>query len=288
VQVTHGGAQRTLRAPLIVGADGLRTVVGRRLGLVRRGRRPSRMALVMHYAGVADVGACGEMHVFADGYVGVAPVGHGITNVAIVIPTARGHAVRGDPEGFADAWLAARPALATRFTSAQRLERPVATGPFNQRAARAWAPGAVLVGDAADFFDPFTGEGIYAALRGAELLTPYAFEAARASPQRHDVALAAYDRCRGAAFRGKWAVERMVGSAVGVPWLLNRAAAALSRQRDMADLLVGVTGDFVPAHRILRPGYLLPLLYGLVRGTDARQATVALPSSSEVPARVRP
>lgn len=288
VQVTHGGTQRTLRAPLIVGADGLRTVVGRRLGLVRRGRRPSRMAIVMHYVGVTDVGAVGEMHVFADGYVGIASVGHGIANVAIVIPTALGHAVRGDPEAFADAWLAARPALAPRFKTSHRLEKPVATGPFNQRAAHAWTRGAVLVGDAADFFDPFTGEGIYAALRGAELLTPYAFEAARASTQKHDVALAAYDRCRREEFRGKWAVERIVGSTVGMPWLFNRAAAALSRRRDMSDLLVGVTGDFVPAHRILRPGYLLPLLYGLVRVTTARRATVALSSSPEVPARVRP
>ena len=30
--------------------------------------------------------------------------------------------------------------------------------------------------------------------------------------------------------------------------------------RDMADLLVGVVGDFVPAREVLRPGYLLSLM----------------------------
>ena len=52
-----------------------------------------------------------------------------------------------------------------------------ATGPFASHARRAWPPGVALVGDAADFFDPFTGEGIYAALRGGEMLAPWAREA---------------------------------------------------------------------------------------------------------------
>jgi menaquinone-9 beta-reductase len=42
---------------------------------------------------------------------------------------------------------------------------------------------------------------------------------------------------------------------------MNRAATILSRRRDMADLLVGVVGDFVPAREVLRPRYLLNLLY---------------------------
>jgi flavin-dependent dehydrogenase len=136
-----------------------------------------------------------------------------------------------------------------------------ATGPFAQHARRAWAPGAALVGDAADFFDPFTGEGIYAALRGGELLLPYAVEAARATtPRQADIALEAYERCRRHEFMGKWIVERIVGAATAYPAVMNRAARTLARRRDMADLFVGVTGDFVPAREVLRPSYLLRLL----------------------------
>jgi flavin-dependent dehydrogenase len=122
------------------------------------------------------------------------------------------------------------------------------------------ADGAALVGDAADFFDPFTGEGIYAALRGGELLAPFARAALAAGGAAADGALREYDRARRREFGGKWAVERLIGAAVAFPPLMNHAARVLSRRRDMADLLVGVTGDFVPAREVLRAGYLLRLL----------------------------
>jgi hypothetical protein len=40
---------------------------------------------------------------------------------------------------------------------------------------------------------------------------------------------------------------------------INRFARTLEGRKDMADLLVGVTGDFVPPREVLRPGYLLDL-----------------------------
>ncbi|MCC6770504.1 MAG: FAD-dependent monooxygenase [Gemmatimonadaceae bacterium] len=271
---THAG-RRTLRAPLVVGADGLRTVVGRRLGLTRTGRFPRRVAVVAHYGGVDGMGRCGEMHVDASGYLGLADVGHGMTNVAVVVPAAAARAMGGAPGDFLDQWIAGRPHLARRFAHARRLTTARATGPFNTRARRAWTPGCALVGDAAEFFDPFTGEGIYAALHGGELLTQYAFEAARApTTRRHDIALAAYDRCLRHAFRGKRLVERIVGTAVAFPSLLDRTARVLAHRRDMADLLVGVTGDFVPPGEVLRPGFIVRLLAALahpgagVRGSE--------------------
>ena len=52
----------------------------------------------------------------------------------------------------------------------------------------------------------------------------------------------------------------MIGFAVAWPPLINHAARVLSRRKDMADLLVGVAGDFVPPGEVLRPRYLLRLL----------------------------
>ena len=257
VRLTLDDRSREVRARVVVGADGLGSVVARRLGLTRRLRWPRRIALVTHYKGVKDVGEHGEMHVAPDGYVGIADVGGGLTTVAAVFPVSRSREISRDRVEFLRRWLFDQRRLALRFASADRVTPVVATGPFASYARRAWAPGAALVGDAADFFDPFTGEGIYAALRGGEILADHVNESlAAATPALADAALREYDYARRREFGGKWLVERVIGAVVASPRLINRAARRLAARKDLADLLIGVTGNFVPAREVIRLGYV--------------------------------
>ena len=255
------GTRATLLAPIVVGADGLRSIVARRLELAATKLAPRRVAFVSHYADVDGVGDSGEMHVERDGYIGLADVGSGLTNVAVVVPRSSARAASGDSAGFIEEWIRRRPHIAPRFARARRVTPVLVTGPFASAARRAWTPGAALVGDAADFFDPFTGEGIYAALRGAELLAPRLIEAIASRTTRDaDAALRAYERDRIREFKGKWAVERIIGAAVSFPALMNVAARSLEIRPEMAHTMVGVTGDFVPAREVLHPAYLARLV----------------------------
>ena len=257
VRLTVDDAPQDVRARVVVGADGLGSVVARRLHLTRRLHWPRRIALVTHYRGVADVGEHGEMHVAPDGYVGIADVGGGLTTVAAVFPASRSREISRDRVEFLRRWLFDQRRLALRFASAERVTPVVATGPFASYARRAWVPGAALVGDAADFFDPFTGEGIYSALRGGELLADHVSDMLAApSPALADAALREYDRARRREFGGKWLVERVIGAVVASPRLINRAARRLAARKDLADLLIGVTGNFVPPREIIRLGYV--------------------------------
>ena len=285
VVVREADKESTLHAPVVIGADGLRSVVARRAKLGKHGRWPRRLALVRHYRGVTPDAVVGDMHVFEGGYAGFAPVSDELTNVAVVIPTRLSREIGNDRDAIMRQLLESQPRVAARLVSAEPATPTRAIGPFNWHAKKAWLPGAALVGDAADFFDPFTGEGIYAAMRGAELLTPYAFEAARAGSTRTaDIALAAYDRCRRHEFSGKWAVERTIAMAIASPPLINLAARALARRGHLADLLVGVTGDFVPAREVLTPQFALRLLAAALL-PERKPVASRVPASYQVAGR---
>jgi len=267
---TERGMRETVRARVVIGADGLRSVVARRLGL-RRTSPPRRIAFTAHVADVAGVDGMGELHVGRSGYVGMGPIGGGVTTVALVVPLARvrpGRWGRGRGRGrdYRTAWFAELerfPGLRGRFDPRRLVREVLVTGPFAQwsRASVADGGGALLVGDAADFFDPFTGQGIYSALRGAELAADTVAAALRHGGPVGRAALAPYRRARRAAFAGKWVLERLIGLGVGWPALTERVVARLARRPDLADLLVGATGNFVPARAALAPGVLARLLW---------------------------
>lgn len=254
-----GGHRRELRATIVIGADGLRSVVARRLRLARVFAWPRRLALVGHYRGVIGVSDYGEMHIETDGFVGISDVGSGVTTVAAVFPSSCGRGMSRDRAAFLEAWLASKPHLRDRFARAERVGPVAAVGPFASRARRATYPGALLVGDAADFYDPFTGEGIHAALRGGELAAQAAADALGSRARAAEV-FREYDDARQREFRHKWWVERCIACGVAIPAVANRATRALGADKRLADLLVGVTGDFIPARRVLRPDYLARVL----------------------------
>ncbi len=248
--------RRLVRARLTIGADGLRSRVAQRLGVRGTGRRPRRFAFVAHIEGVRDLGDSAEMHVGPGGYVGLNRIGPDLANVALVAPAALAAPARGRAAGFFFESLERFPGVRGRVDRRRMVRRVLATGPFAAWSRRVIADGALLVGDAADFFDPFTGEGIAAALRGSELVAEHAADALAASGPVDVRRLAPYAAARRRAFMGKWVVERLIGYAMAWPALFDRAVERLGRRGDMAHTLIGVTGDFVPARAVLNPVFL--------------------------------
>ena len=245
----------SIDARFVVAADGRRSVVARQLGLLREHRRMRKYAVRGYWSGVEGLGEHGEMHVIAGGYCGIAPLGPREANVAFVVDRAEMHPAGGDLEAFYRATLGRWPRITERLAGATLTEPPRAIGPLALVARRVSAPGAALVGDAAGFYDPFTGEGITLALRGAEILAEVADGWLHGAMDLRE-----YDRRRDAATRDKFRLNRLLQRVVAWPAVANGVARRLARRPDLADRLVGIAGDFVPARNALGPRFVWDLL----------------------------
>lgn len=244
-----------LRARFVVGADGVHSTIARSLGLARPVRWPHRLGLVARYAGVTRLSGGGEMHVGPDLYCGLAPVGDGVVNVGLV--GALGRKPAGEPTAaYFERSLAEVPGVRESLEGAERITPVRGVGPLASRVRRVAGPGFLLVGDAAGFLDPFTGEGIYRALRGAAL----AADAIEAALTNSNAAPVGYTAARRAAFRDKAAVCLLVQGFLGTRPLLDYALARIATRPAIEERLTGVLGDYAPARLALHPSFLWALL----------------------------
>ena len=216
------GRARAVHAPLVIAADGRESRLARALGLACHPRRPRRWAVGAYFEGVAATGDCGEMHVRAARYIGVAPLPRGLTNVCVV--TADRAALR-QPASLVASAIRGDAELADRFSSARMVGRPVMLGPLAVICRTPGCAGLLLAGDAAGFIDPMTGDGLRFAIRGAELAAAAAVHALDSGDPHAHLRLAAARRRE---FASKWRFNRVLRRLTGsVPAI--RAAELATR-----------------------------------------------------------
>jgi 2-polyprenyl-6-methoxyphenol hydroxylase-like FAD-dependent oxidoreductase len=192
------GAERELRAPLVVGADGRRSTVARLVGADQPHRsRPSGRACFFAYWQDERPEWRTTAAQWREGAeLGTAfPCDDGLTLVLLQPPTSRADQFRSDLQGTYESTVAAIPGLAERLRGCRQSGKVrAATGIesyFRRSTGRGWA----LAGDAGHFKDPVTAQGIRDALRYGRSLTA-ATAPVLDNPRRLDAALALWERDR--------------------------------------------------------------------------------------------
>jgi menaquinone-9 beta-reductase len=196
-------------APQLIAADGRNSTVARLLGLrARRGLSRHRVGLQTHVPLPASLAGTVQMRWLDGGYGGLAPVGNGLLNVSLAGRPGQIEALK--------AWAV------TEFGAIDewRTIAPLARQSFSPAHADGW----FLVGDAARVVEPFTGEGIYYAMRSGELAAAAVIDVLAGRTSAADMARryrAAHERL----YRGRLWVNRLAKAAVLHP----RLAGALLR-----------------------------------------------------------
>lgn len=199
VRVRDAGGEREVGARIVVAADGATSVIARSLG-GKKAPPQHRCVAIRAYAEGMDVDP-GTVEFYFErrlvpGYAWVFPLDEARANVGVIMRVDRfqrsGASLRRMLDEFlAAAWMRAR-ASAVTLTATATWQLPLAVEPLASR-VRA---GALLAGDAGEFVDPLTGEGIHFAVASGMIAADVAHEAL-ADPARSRDILATYDeRCR--------------------------------------------------------------------------------------------
>ena len=192
---TATGSTVTESARVVIGADGMRSLVAREV------HAPS-------YATKSPV-ACAYYGYFSDVPVDGVELYAGPQRAAIAFgtndqltcifqewPVGMFSEVRADVEGqFMASLEACSPALSQRVRGGRHVERFIGTADIPNFFRKPYGPGWALVGDAGYHKDPYLAQGISDAMRDAELLAD-ALDAGFAGREPLDTALAGYEEQR--------------------------------------------------------------------------------------------
>lgn len=167
---TPGGVETTERARLVVGADGMRSLVARKVGAPNVVEY-QRMTCT-YYSYWADVPGHFELHERPGRWIGGIPTNDGLRLVMAYFPQSEFAEVRTAVEpAFLEAVRTTAPELYERMSAGSRVEQFYGTGHQQNFFRKAQGPGWVLLGDAAHHKDSITARGITDAFLQAESLT---------------------------------------------------------------------------------------------------------------------
>ncbi len=255
VRATCDGAEVECTARVIIGADGLRSVVARQLSAHSRSPELRKASFTLHTRLKSEL-RVGEMRLAQGACLGIAPIDDqaaGMHNITLVL-----HENALDRHAGPQAIVAAG---LERFGVDIHVngDRILASGPFDWPVRNVAFDGAALVGDAAGYYDPFTGQGIYQALAGAEALADVLDDAlrngavTRASLEPY---AEAHRRQRTHAKR----LQQIIEFVCAHPRIANLVFERCNRNHDAARELMAATADLVPADSLFSTRFLMRLL----------------------------
>jgi 2-polyprenyl-6-methoxyphenol hydroxylase-like FAD-dependent oxidoreductase len=235
---SRSGATVTERARVVVGADGLQSLVARVVDAPRYHEKPPLLAAYYSYWSGLPMAGRFEVYIRPHRAFGAWPTSDGRTLVIAGWPYAEFEANKRDIEGNVHAVIDLVPEFAKRLREARREER-FAGMPVPGYLRKPFGPGWALVGDAGYNKDFITAQGMQDAFRDAELCAG-ALDEAITGRRAFDEAMAGYQRARDEHVLPMYEMTAQLASLEPLPPELQRILAAAHGNQDAMDAFARV------------------------------------------------
>ena len=244
-----GGPEVALPAKVVVGADGLRSTIAKRVDAGVYCEHPSLTGV--HYSywrGISHLGA--SFHAREGRLVLVWPTNDDLTCVYVAWPLAEFASVRRDRAANFAASLDLVPGLRDSVESGQREQPFAGTGHLPNRYRRSAGPGWALVGDAGHFKDPSTGMGMSDAFMAADLLAE-ALDLGLTGRVAMDESLATFERRRDELTANGFELTLSTARLSALSPRMEAFYREAAEQPDTIRRIFGVLGGSIPMRELI-------------------------------------
>tara|TARA_B100000686_G_scaffold54863_1_gene59115 strand:- start:692 stop:1939 length:1248 start_codon:yes stop_codon:yes gene_type:complete len=247
----------SISSALVIDAGGRNSLSLRKFNLKQESGGKVKVALAAHWQGAQISEDYCFMHVSESGYTGISSIGKDKANVVLVVSR---NSMNGEKSrDFYINTLMKNPLRRKILQDAHCIEsvRGIESLAFSSKPPP--CGGLLIVGDAMGFIDPFTGEGIYLSLRSSEVAVEVAEKALRNNDLSKDF-LKGYEIRRREEFDKKFLLSRILQKLICNQFFCDRVVRRLKCDQKLAETLVGVIGDLIPADAVVSCKFLLQLI----------------------------
>jgi 2-polyprenyl-6-methoxyphenol hydroxylase-like FAD-dependent oxidoreductase len=246
------------RAPVVVGADGLRSLVVETVRPLEYHQRPPLSACYYTYFSGLPMDGRLEVYIRPGRGVAALPTNDGLTLVLTGWRYAEFEVNKKDVEGSFGRTIAMHPAFAERVRAASR-EGRIAGAAVPNFFRKPYGPGWALVGDAGYTKDPITAQGIRDAFDDAEACAG-ALDQVFAHGRPFDEAMAAYQRARDERALPMYELTCQVAALEPPPPEMQQLLGAIQGNQRAMDAFVRVNAGTTSPAEFFAPGNLQALL----------------------------
>ena len=263
VKGKYNKEKEELYAPIILGCDGAKSTIARKLGFHTEDQDNTAIAIRCYYEGVKDLTDQIELH-FVDevlpGYFWLFPAGENVANIGIGLSKKQ---AKKDERKLTEILndVTKSDYFKDRFSDAKQLENPKGWSlPLGRIERPNHGDGFMLLGDAAGLVDPFTGEGIGNAMASAK----FAIEVAQKALKENNFSKQMFSNYHklvwdelGSELRTSTKLQNLSNYRILLNIIINKA----SRNKEIQDIISGMLIKEISKDKLSNPLFYLKVLF---------------------------